>query len=345
MTPTLKDVAKLAKVSTATASLALNGKPVNEETKKRVLEAAKKLNYVTSRVGKSLISGKSHTIGLYILNSRTNNVLTEECSFFYSLLRGVLSVTTKYGYLFNFEVGFWEDLKSNNFILEKVYSRSVDGAILIPQYVYHYGFLETLEEKGFPFVVYNPVVQLNPAKSIVIDNYKGACKAAEYLIKNGFKRIGFINGPKNHFDAVNREKGFIDTLIKYGVKIYKEYMINSTFTINGGYDSMKHIINNCANLPDAIFCCNDYMAAGAIRALDQLGYKVPEDISVIGFDDTDIARGLSPALTTLKNPMFEVGKYAAERLFELIEEKDDKLDPIVLTPELIVRDSCAKAKK
>lgn len=340
MPVTLQDVANLANVSVATASLALNGKAVNAQTRIKVLEAAQKLNYVANSIGKNLISGKTNTIGLYILNTRKDSDLTEECSYFYNVLRGVLNVTEKFGYSFHFDIGFWEDSGNNNQLIQKIYSHSFDGVIIMPHYVHHYFFLDTLEKLHFPYVIYNPNINIDPAKCIFVDHYAGAQKATGYLIDNGFTRIGFINGPENHFDAVNRGRGFFNTLINRGLQVYNEYIANSNFTIQGGYLAMQQIMANNATLPEALFCANDYMAAGAMKALYQMGYQVPRDISIIGYDDTDIARGIFPALTTIQNPTFLMGQLAAERLFDIILEKDSPQEAIILNPKLMVRESC-----
>lgn len=342
MSATLQDVANLANVSVATASLALNGKTVKAQTRIKVLEAAQKLNYVANSIGKNLISGKTNTVGLYIFNTKDETGLTEECSYFYNILRGVLHVTEKYGYSFHFDIGYWEDSGSNTQFNQKVYSHSFDGVIVMPYYVHHYFFMDTLEKLHFPYVIYNPNIHVDPAKCIIVDNYAGAQKATDYLIDIGFTRIGFINGPENHFDAINRGRGFYNALIKRGLQVYNEDIVNSDFTIQGGYLAMQQIINNHPTLPEALFCANDYMAAGAMKALYQMGYQVPRDISIIGYDDTDIARGIFPALTTIQNPTFQMGQLAAERLFDIILGRNSPQESIILKPELIVRESCRR---
>ncbi|HOV64421.1 MAG TPA: hypothetical protein PLG43_11130, partial [Spirochaetia bacterium] len=170
----------------ATASLALKNKPVS---------AKAKLNYVTRSAGLSLKSGKSFSVGLYILNSRTNRDLTEECSYVYAMLKGVLEETAHRNYSFNLEIGYWEDIETNNFILKKVYSRSIDGAIIVPQYSFHYSFLNALEDLSSPYVICNPMVNIDLAKTVAVNNYQGA-----FLAEREKRRIAVINGPRNHYD-------------------------------------------------------------------------------------------------------------------------------------------------
>ncbi len=339
MPATLKDVAKLAKVSVATASLALKNKPVSAKARAAVFEAAKKLNYVAGSAGLSLKSGKSFSVGLYILNSRTNRDLTNECSYFYAMLKGVLEETAHRNYSFNFEIGYWEDIEKNNFILDKAYSRSIDGAIIVPQYSFHYSFLKALEDLSFPYVICNPMVNIDPAKTVTVNNYQGAFLAVRFLAERGKRRIAVINGPKNHYDAMERAKGFNEAVVRLGLTIVPEYIAYGDFTIAGGYGAAVSMLDSAKDHPDGIFCANDYMAAGAIRALNERGLKVPGDVSIVGFDDTDISKGLSPSLTTVKNPTFETGKKAAERLFCLIENPDAAYEPIVLEPQIVERES------
>jgi len=265
MNTTLKDVAALAGVSIATASLALNdGYGVNVNTKEKVVQAAHKLNYVQSSVGRNLITGKSNTIGLYILNSRNNPDLTGECSYFYSILRGVLSVAQQNGYSLSFCVKTWEEIETSNFFALRSRDRSNDGMIIIPQYNYHYSFLQDLEKYDFPYIIFNPNTTTNKSKRISLNNYLGARLATRHLINLGIDSIGFINGPENHYDAVVRERGFLEELVQgEKVKAEEKWFERGDFTTKSGYEAMERILKG-GTPPNGIFCSNDYMAAGFI---------------------------------------------------------------------------------
>lgn len=341
MTATLKDVAALANVSRATASLALNGKEVNEDTRQKVLKAAKKLNYYKSSVARNLITGKSNTIGLYILNSDESPNLTEECSYFYLLIKGIIGEIENHGYTFNFEEGRWKDVLEKDFLVEKAYSRSIDGMIIIPQYVYQYNFVTELDKVKFPYVIVNPSLPVNGRNSVVVNNYQGSALAVEYFNSIGIKNIGFINGPKNHYDAVVREKSFIENILLYGMSLHNGHVYYGDFTIEGGYRAACEMISR-GPVPQAIFCSNDYMAAGAMSALREKGLEIPKDVSVIGFDDIDVSRAVYPKLTTLNYSIFEVGKSAATRLLQLIKGEEIPNDPLVIETKMVIRDSCVK---
>ncbi len=341
MPATLKDVAALAGVSLTTASHALNGKQVNAQTREKVLEAAKKLKYHTSAIGRNLITNKSNTIGMFILNSKKSRDMTEEISYYYAMIKGALTSIRQHEYVFNFEALYWEELEDKDFIAKKVFSRSIDGMILVPQFMYHYSFLSLLEEERFPYVVINPNTGIKSESSVKIDNYRGGYLAAEHLLTLGHENIAIINGPDNHTDAYEREKGFLSRLLESGIKYDRNNIIYADFTHDGGYYAAKRLLEKKSSLPTAIFCSNDYMASGVITAVVEAGMKVPEDISLVGYDDIDIARCVNPKLTTIQSPVKDVGFIAAERVIDLVGKKEAKtgLKEIILEPSLIVRAS------
>ena len=348
MSATLKDVAALAGVSLTTASHALNGKPVNERTKGKVLEAAKKLKYHTSAIGRNLITNKSNTIGMFIINSNRSTDMTEEISYYYAMLKGALTSIQQHDYVFNFEVIYWEDIGDKNFIAKKVFSKAIDGMILVPQFMYHYSFMTLLEEEKFPYVIINPSINLKPENTVRIDNYRGGYLAADHLLSLGHKEMAFINGPENHKDSYEREKGFLSRLLESGIRYNRSNIVYSDFTNEGGYAAAKELLATMDNRPTAIFCANDYMASGAVTAVSEAGLKVPGDIALMGYDDTDIARCIYPSLTTMRSAVKELGFMAAERVLELVDRKDknpeelDALDEIVLIPTLVKRGSTAQ---
>jgi DNA-binding LacI/PurR family transcriptional regulator len=343
---TLKDVAALARVSLTTASHALNGKEVNEETRKRVIEAARKLKYYKSSIGRNLILNKSNTIGMFVLNSKMSKDMTEDISYYYGLIKGALASIQKHGYLFNFEVVYWEDIANSDFIDRKIYGRSLDGMILIPQFMYYYNFLSSLENEQFPYIIINPSTNIKSQSRVVFDNYKGGYLAADYLLGLGHENLAFINGPENHYDAYQREKGFFARLLEGGVKFDRKKIVYSDFTTDGGYEAMENIIRKNVELPTAVFCANDYMASGAMGAVYDEGLKVPEDISIIGYDDIDVARAVYPKLTTIRSPVKEIGFEAAERVLAMVEDRDGdtkaQLNEIIFEPALVERGSTCR---
>jgi DNA-binding LacI/PurR family transcriptional regulator len=265
--------------------------------------------------------------------------LSEEASdFWYILLKGIMEVTSSKGYAFNFESGTWEANDSENLIIKKARGKSVDGAIIIPQYNFHYEFLKPLMDINFPFVIINPTVPLEDEEKVVIKEFEAARTATNYLIDKGFERIGFINGPENHADSITRHKGFIEALINHKKTIYSELIVNSDFTIAGGMTATDLLLEQ-KEPPQAIFCANDYIAVGAIHRITSRGLKVPHDISVFGYGDHDVGRCVLPQLTTMRTPVLEVGRAAANKLFNQINNEEDLEVQTEFLPTLVERES------
>lgn len=351
MKSSLKDVAQLANVSIATASLALNGKPVNEVTRESVLRAAKKLNYVAMSAGRSLKSGKSFVIGIFIFNSHRYENLMEVCSYYYKLLLGVFSESDLHDYSVMVENVYWEGGKGDQLLFRKISSGAIDGVIIIPQFSYPYTFLSYLHSLDFPYVICNPVEDIPPSHVVALDNESGASMAAEYLITRGRRKIGMVTGPVNHNEAVLRINGYNRALEKHRIGIRPEWTIEADFTISGGYKAGKQLFTGTKEYPDGILCGNDYTAAGLMRVVHERGLRIPDDIAVIGFDNNEVCIAVYPALTTIENPTYEIGVRSARRLVEVIEKRslndgnrgegaeDSALAPVILEPKLIVRES------
>lgn len=339
MPVTLREVAEMAGVSCATASLALNGKEVNENTRQRVFIAAQALNYQRNSLARNLITGKSHTLGLYVLGSRDESDLTGTISY-YRLLRGVIDEIACVGYSLHFEVCNWDD-DPMGFLAGKALSRAIDGMLVIPQYINHsYDFVALLERERFPFVVLNPSSPIRGHRNVTVDNYTGMYRVCEFIHQRGSRRVGFINGAVGHYDTVTRGDSFMDNLARFGLTLSGGREFFGRFTIEGGRQACEEMLE--CDKPEVIVCADDYMAAGALQALHACGIRVDSDIGVIGYDDADIASAVTPRLTTVHFSMYNVGRLAARRLLDLLadQEKGEANVQLLVEPKLIVRESC-----
>lgn len=316
---TLKDVAELAGVSRATASLALNNKPVNEETRKKVIGCAKKLNYIPNRIGQILITGKSNTIELIIMHTQKYTNIVKETSLYYFLIQGVLKITNEKNYSLRFDIKYFEDKYLYKYYEHKIKDKSLDGIIIVPQFLFDYKFLSFLVNNNFPYIMLCPSCIDKNINLVDINNYYGGMLVAKLFINRNFKKIAFINGPKIQIDAMERERGFIDSLKKAGIEIQDKAKYYGDFTINSGYNGIKHILNNYK--PEALFCANDYMAAGAMKYIHEIGLRIPSDISIVGYDNFDIAQALFPPLTTIDLRFEYTGECLASKLIDLINNK------------------------
>lgn len=339
MAVTLREVAELAGVSCATASLALNGKEVNENTRQRVFLAARTLNYQRNELARNLITGRSNTIGLYVLGDKTDADLTGGFSY-YRLIRGVNDEIGGAGYALHFEVCDRDD-DAMEFLSGKLRSRRVDGMLVIPQYVTHsYDFAVALERERFPFVVLNPASPIRGHRNVTVDNYTGMYRVCEFIARRGALRVGFINGAAGHYDTVTRGGSFLDNVDRFDLTLAGGRVFFGHFTVDGGREACEEMLSCCS--PEVIVCANDYMAAGVLQSLSSRGIRAGVDIGVIGYEDADVAAALTPRLTTVHFSMYDVGRMAAKRLIDLLAdpEKGESNVQLLIEPRLVIRESC-----
>jgi DNA-binding LacI/PurR family transcriptional regulator len=331
---TLKDVAALAGVSTATASLSLNGGPVNERTRETVKRAAKKLNYIPNKVGRILMGGRSNAIEMVILTSDDYPNIVQKTSLFYYMMEGVLAVSDQRDVAVRFAVKSYDDPNLATYFAELIGSRLVDGAVIIPQFAHDAYFTQPLHAANFPFVMLRPAAFGEDVNYVDMGNEQGGRLVAELLLRSGARRMGIINGPVRHVDAIGRERGFAAALFEAGASLIAQ--TNGDFTIESGYAAMERV--SARALPDAIFCTNDYMAAGALKFLRSRGVRVPEDILLVGYDNADIATAIDPELTTIDNRFFDLGRALASGLLALIDRQVDSV-AVNMDPLMVLRQS------
>ncbi|MDU5110694.1 MAG: LacI family DNA-binding transcriptional regulator [Clostridium sp.] len=328
MSVTIKDIAKLAKVSHTTVSRALNNSPlINEKTKSKIKAIAEELNYVPNYSAKSLVLDKSYTIGLFFSSI---NIGTSS-SFFYEIVKGVNSVIKEN---YNLVVKGIDDYKE----FSGINRQRFDGIILMSQSDKDNEFIYHMREKEIPLIVLNREMEGNSLINILADDEQGAFKAVSFLIKNHHKDIAIIEGQEEFKSTKSRRNGFFKALINNNIPIRKEYMIKGRYDIKSGYEAMNKLLS-LSNIPTAVFCFNDDMAIGAIKAIFEKGLSVPKDISIIGFDDIGFAEYATPSLTTIKRPLEEISVMGAEKMIDLIDKKDYKGEKVYIETELIVRES------
>jgi LacI family transcriptional regulator len=326
---TIKDVAKLAGVSISTVSYALNNSgSVSEETKKKILKAAKELQYKPNATARNLKKKKTDTIGLF---------LSDLGGPFYSeIMRGIQEVA----YNNDYDLIVCSDYCQKNSTAYKfLKEKRVDGAIIMAPSIQN----KLIEEAGnpsFPVIVLDRELQGENIYNVLIDNVNGAYLAVKHLIEQGCKNIGFLSGSGGSYDNSKRFEGYKRILTENNLIYKKEWHINGEFTENGGYEAVKVLINE-GNLPEAIFSANDEMAIGAIKAFDEYGIKVPGDIAIVGFDDIKLSSYIQPKLTTVRHPKYELGLLAAHMMFKALKGEQVSKS-VTLSTELIVRESCKK---
>ncbi|MCM3726824.1 LacI family transcriptional regulator [Neobacillus cucumis] len=330
---TIKDIAKLANVSHTTVSRALNDSPlIKPGTKKKIQAIAAQLNYIPNFNAKSLVMQKSYTIGLFF-TSISNGTSP---SFFADTVKGVNSVISGNYNLFVRGIDDYHDFSS-------IHQKRFDGIILMSQSEVDNAFIYHVLNQKIPIVVINREVNDQSIINILSNDREGSCHAVKYLIEKGHKDIAVIEGIKGFKSSLERREGYLKALIDEQIPICNEYIVNGNYDMESGYKAMEKLLA-LENPPTAVFCSNDDMAVGAINAAFAKGLNVPKDISVIGFDDIQVARYTNPSLTTVKKPIEKISRHGAEKILEAIENQDMKGEKIFIETELVIRKSVSEKK-
>lgn len=324
----VKDVARLAEVSTATVSRVLtNTGNVSEKNRKKVLDAVEKLKYYPNSIGRQLRKMETKTI-LVVVPDITN-------SFFSNILRGIENTAGEKGY--QVLLGDTQNKKADDYF-KYLYEKQVDGMILLTSKL-SIGTLKDIYDK-FPVVLACETITALDIPTVSINNIEAAETVTDYLIQLGHKNIVHATGPLDGILGKNRLLGFENKMRQFNYPIPKENIIEGDFSLESGYKIAEHILS-MKDRPTAIFTANDEMAIGVIKVLKEQGIRVPADISVVGFDNIKLAEIVDPELTTYSQPNYEIGVKAMELLLEIIDKKEIEGKSVILNGKLIERDSTA----
>ncbi|AUW06471.1 MULTISPECIES: substrate-binding domain-containing protein [Vibrio] len=328
---TMKDIAKLAGVSTSTVSHVINKtRFVSEEISERVNNAAKELNYYApSALARSLKVNRTKTIGMLVTTS-TN-------PFFGEVVKGVERSCYQKGYsliLCNTEGDNERMRESINTLLQK----RVDGLILMCSSLEGERIDVFERYPDIPVVVMDWGPMLFTSDKIQDNSLRGGYLAAKYLIDCGHKEVGCITGPLIKHQAQMRYEGYKRAMLEAELEFNANWIVESDFECEGGYQAFKKMVER-GPLPSSIFVSNDMMAMGVINAANELGIQIPEQLSIIGYDDIHIAKFMSPSLTTIHQPKYRLGQAAVETLLRKLDEKSDEAQVVQLEPTLVERNS------
>jgi LacI family transcriptional regulator len=332
---TIHDVSRLAGVSVATASKVLNEKgSVSPKLTQRVLSAVEALDYHPDQVARSLKTRETRTIGI-VIPDVTNPFYTD-------VIRGVESEARVHGYSLIF-CDSNEDPSLEQTNLKMLFSRRVDGVLLAPTGANT--AQDRLTRRRFPLVFFDRVPPSFSGFAVVTDNLGAAHDATRHLISLGHERIAIITGQLDLSNGLGRLEGFRNALQEASLPLRDEYLQRGDFQLESGHSCGLKLLQ-LAVPPTAIFCCNNQMTLGLMRALGELGVACPGRVSVLGFDDFDWAANFSPRLTTVAQPTLEMGKQAVRMLISNIKslkegDSSGKEHVVVLKAELRVRDSTA----
>jgi LacI family transcriptional regulator len=326
---TIVEVAEKAGVSLGTVSRVINGEiHVADETRQRVLAVAKELGYVANRQARGLKRRKTNTIGVLVPNLGSGYIG--------EIMRGIdneLEVNQLDLMLFTTQRMADKEAK----YVANMMQGMVDGLLfLIPRSPSDY--IGTLVERNFPFVLIDNQVANAPCPYVGATNWQGAYKATEYLIELGHRRIGFLTGSMDLNSATDRLEGYRSALRTNHIPENPDLIYEGDYTQPSGYAGATALLD-LDEIPTVIFASNDAMAMGAMDAVRSRDLRIPEDIAIMGFDDVPQSEMIRPALTTVRQPLEQMGRVATQLLVDILKNPEKEVNPMRLPTELIIRDS------
>jgi DNA-binding LacI/PurR family transcriptional regulator len=328
---TIKDLAKKLNISVSTVSRALrNAADVNPATKQAVMELAKQLNYEPNLMAWGLAKRKTKIIGIVVPAIHSN--------YFSEALSGMTEVANEYDYHLMFSQSN-EDPTQEIKCIRKLSACHVDGLLIsVSKDTHDASELEKVRQQGIPVVMFDRTLSNFPCNKVVVDEYEGAYKAVQHLIRKGCKRIAHLGGPVNASVSVNRMKGYLDALADNHLPVDKQLIVRCNAFEDDALEGIKKIMR-LKNRPDGIFFINDLSAITAIRYLQKKGIRIPEMIKIAGFNDDPVSSVVEPSLTTVMQPGYEVGKLAMRMLLDEIKSPASGFQNIQLRTQLIIRHS------
>ncbi len=325
------EIAKMANVSIATVSRVINNTGyVKKETREKVINVIEKLGYQPNEVARNLKKGKTDLIG-FIVSDISN-------SFFTGLAKGIEGMISREG--FNLILCNTEDsLEKERIYIQGLRERRVEGIILAP--IGRYEVYQSMLTFKKPHIV---LIDNYPSgldiDAVITDNINGAYLLTKYLIELGHIRIGIITGPLNQLTGIERLEGYKKALKEFNVEVREELIQEGDFKFESGYLLTKKLLS-LDPVPTAIFATNNLMSIGAMIAIKEMGLRIPDDVSLVAFDDIDLLPLVNPPITVMSQPTEKMGAAAAELLLKRIEGKGDKKrEKIVLESAFIERASC-----
>ncbi len=331
---TQQDVAKKAGVSFITVSRVINGKGyVKKATREKVLQTIKELNYYPNQIGRALHIKSVNTVG--VVTPAPANVGIHATDYYNLLMAGIEKSTIAHN--FDLLLSTYRNEDPDADYLRLYFQRKVDGLILItpdlnnPQ-------INDIQAQNISCVVIGDRPVKNIISYVDSDNYSGMHRVAECLIKKGHRKIAFLKGESTSPNARERFNGFSDALRENGLKLPDDWVLDGDFTPESGSNALKRLLAS-GQLPTALICANDLMALGALAEAKTAQIKIPEDLALTGFDGIPITAYTDPPLSTVSQPLFEMGFTAAEMLFNKINDPEQPPEFMIFPVEFIQRRS------
>ncbi len=333
---TIKQIAELAGVSVTTVSQILNnkGSRFSEQTRRRVMEIVDEYQYKPDFFAANLINRHSKTIGM---------IVPDVTDFFFSkVIEGVEHYLNPLGYMIIL-CNSRHDIEQENRYLNELSHRSVDGILMATP-----NRLDADHELGSEFYRRHPIVLIDRGLNdrdwgqLLVQEYAGAQELLRMLVKKGHRHIGMLKESAGYYQLTERVKAYQQVVFEYQLPFDESYICSGELTIAGGYHAAKEVLKN--KKITAIFCGNDEMAIGCYQAIYEAGLKIPEDISVVGFDGLEVSQYMVPPLTTVFQPSFEIGFSSAKFLVDAINFSSQRIPNKIFQTKLIIRESVKNIK-
>lgn len=336
---TIYDIAKRSGYSITTVSKALNGySDISEKTRRKIQKLAEEMGYRPNSAARSLSMKRSWMIGVFFQDHVNSGLLHP---FFIEVIESFKKEVGKKGY----DLLFFANQLGEKEIsyVDHSQHRNVDGVIILGL-SRNDPFLSELVQSEIPCVSVDLDLVGKQVGYITSDNIEGAFQAMEYLYSLGHRKIAHISGILETLAGQQRYIGYQRAIEKLGLVYRSDYIVDVNYTVEGGEEAMKKLLS-LHEPPTAVFAAGDLMAIGAIKAAKEAGLHIPEDLSVVGFDNISFSQYISPPLTTVHQQKDLLGKMAAEALLNLIEEKDTIPSILTIKTQLMIRESCAPPAK
>ncbi|WP_019157007.1 LacI family DNA-binding transcriptional regulator [Robertmurraya massiliosenegalensis] len=337
---TIKDVAKISGVSPSTVSRVIADNPrISEDTKKKVRKAMKDLGYHPNINARNLVAKSTKAIAV-IMPSSTNIALQNP--FFPEILRGIGSILHEAKYSMYLSTGDTEKEILNE-VQRIVYGSYVDGVILLYSRI-NDKVTNFLREQGFPFVIVGkPYDHDTEITHVDNDNIRAGKEITKHLIDMGHERIAFIGGSRELFVTQDRESGYVAALNEAGIKECESYKIHTEFLESGGKEAVEDLMS-LNTPPTGLVVSDDLISLGILSMLENYGVRVPQDISLVSFNNVYLSEITRPALTTVDIQIYELGAQSAKALIEKTENKNEPAKRIIIPYQIVYRDSVSRIK-
>ncbi len=334
--PTINNVAELAGVSKRTVSRVINRSPkVNEATRARVWEAIEQLNFTPNRQARGLAASRSFLLGL---------IYDVPTLFINDIQKGILSVCGDAGYELVVHACHVESDRLIDDVTRFVSRANLDGVIILPPVSELGDLAKVLDEVGCRFVRFTSELGDEPWKLVVTNYLPAITDMTNHLVKLGHREMGFISGPRSNISSQKRHEMFVQALARYGIALPREMIAEGAFTYESGVKAARKLLS-WKRRPTAIFAANDEMAFGVMHAADEIGLKIPQDLSLVGFDGTPFSSFVLPALSTIRRQTDEMSRLGTQKLLALIDQGPDAARGFetMVSPQFVPRESTGPA--